>query len=357
MVNLVRGTCEQLTDFNPGSVTRALLEASAIEHEELYLQMYHGIVEAIPVAIYGAFDFGQQAAVAAYGYVIFYRETPAASDIVMPSGTRVTTTTGLSFVTAADATLLTGQYNVSAVARCETAGAIGTVAAGAITVLTSALTGIDAVTNPAAFTTGADAETDEARKNRFREYIATLARGTKAAVEYGAKTAQILTTGVVTEYVSQARCIEYDDDPMTPIGAVRVVIYNGASGASGDLVAEAQRIVDGYDDGAGTYVPGWKAAGIVATVEPAALLLVDVVESLSILGGYDAAAVLADVEAAQRAYVATLGIGLPLIHAELIGAAMAVPGVYNCIITTPVTDVATSLEQVVVIGSVTATEV
>src|SRR5574343_1881893 len=107
MVNLVRGTCEQLTDFNPGSVTRALLEASAIEHEYLYLQMYHGIVEAIPVAIYGAFDFGQQAAVAAYGYVTFSRTTPAPSDITIPAGSQVKTTSGLTFITTADATLLT----------------------------------------------------------------------------------------------------------------------------------------------------------------------------------------------------------------------------------------------------------
>lgn len=356
MVNRVRAVSTRLTDFHPGSVTRTLLEASAIEIEELYLQMYHGIIEAIPVAIYGAFDFSRRPAAAAYGYVTFSRATAAGADYPIPAGTAVATATGLSFVTADTVTLATGQTAVQALAVCAQAGVVGNVAAGSISVLTTSVTGIEAVTNAGAFTTGADAETEAQRKDRFREYIATLARGTRAALVYAAKLATVETAGLVTERVTQARIIEYDDDGgVTPIGIARVVIHNGASAASGALVERAQAIIDGYQNDAGEYVPGYKAAGVLAPVEAASLRQVAVTETLFLEQGFDAAAVAAAVEAAQTAYFAALGIGDAVLRAELIAAAMGVPGVYDCTLTDPASNTPMSLDQVAVPGVFTVT--
>ncbi len=40
MVNHMRGTQKKVTDFQKGSVARTLVEAAAVENEELYLQMF-----------------------------------------------------------------------------------------------------------------------------------------------------------------------------------------------------------------------------------------------------------------------------------------------------------------------------
>lgn len=354
MVNIVRGVSATLTDFNPGSVTRTLLEAPAMEIEDLYLQTYQGIMAAIPVAIYSAFPgFQAVAAVAAYGELTFARTTAADADYLIPAGTAVQTTGGLPCTTTADATLLTGATSVSVLAQCATAGTAGNVAAGSFTVLTTALDGIESVTNAAAWTTGQETETAPDKQARFAEYIAALARGTRGAVEYGARLARIAADGIVTESVRAARVIEFDDDGLQPIGTIRVVIYNGTTGASAALVAAAQRIIDGYQDDTGAYLPGWKAAGIPATVEAAAMLTFHITQSLTLGAGNDPATVQAAVEAAQRASVATLTIGQPALRAELIAAAMGVAGVVNCIMMAPLVDVAVSLNQVPVIGTIT----
>lgn len=356
MVNLVRGVSTELTDFNPGSVVRTLLESSAIEIEELYLQFYYGVTEAIPVAIYDAFDFGQRPAVAAYGYATFSRATPATAAIDIVAGTTVQTEAGLSFAVAEAVVLNIGETSVDALVVCSIPGITGNIAAGTLNVITSAVTGIEAVTNGVAFTTGTEAETEVERKNRFRDYIATLARGTRSALIYAAKKATVSIADVVVERVTQARVIEYDDAPSTvPIGTARVIIHNGANGASSDLVAAAQRIVSGYLGDDGVWVPGYKAAGVVAPVDAALVMSVDVVETLTIATGFDPAVVAAQVEEYQATYIAGSAIGGAVLRSELIAAAMAVDGVYNVSMSTPTADVTISIDQVAAPGAFTIT--
>ncbi len=43
MVNHVRATTTKITDFRVGGVARTLLEAPAIEIDELYQQMFNGL--------------------------------------------------------------------------------------------------------------------------------------------------------------------------------------------------------------------------------------------------------------------------------------------------------------------------
>jgi hypothetical protein len=69
-------------------------------------------------------------------------------------------------------------------------GAGGNVAGGAIDVLISNVSNINSITNPAAFNDGRDEETDSERKDRFALYIQSLARATKGALEYAARTVE-----------------------------------------------------------------------------------------------------------------------------------------------------------------------
>ncbi len=50
MINYLRASQDRVTDFEPGSVARTMLEATAAELDELYQQLFHGIREAIEVS-------------------------------------------------------------------------------------------------------------------------------------------------------------------------------------------------------------------------------------------------------------------------------------------------------------------
>ena len=91
MINWVSGTTTKVTDFNIGSVVRTLLEAVAIELEELYYQLLQAVEEAIEEAIYRAFNFPRNPAERATGMVTFYRTMGSDAIIVIPRGSLVST--------------------------------------------------------------------------------------------------------------------------------------------------------------------------------------------------------------------------------------------------------------------------
>ena len=106
----------------------------------------------------------------ATGHLIFYRKTAAAVDYSIPSGTIVYCPnelgSQLKFITAEPATLVAGTKSVVVAARCMDRGTIGNVPAGSVNKM-SAISGIEGVTNPTAFSGGTDAETDEELRQRY----------------------------------------------------------------------------------------------------------------------------------------------------------------------------------------------
>jgi hypothetical protein len=69
-------------------------------------------------------------------------------------------------------------------------GTIGNVAANSLIVLRSNVSNVLSVTNQSAFTDGLEEESDLSRKARFALYIQSLARATKGALEYAARTVE-----------------------------------------------------------------------------------------------------------------------------------------------------------------------
>lgn len=69
-------------------------------------------------------------------------------------------------------------------------GLDGNIAGNAINTMYSTVSNVDSVTNPAAFSDGRDEETDLERKDRFALYIQSLARATRGALEYAARTVE-----------------------------------------------------------------------------------------------------------------------------------------------------------------------
>lgn len=359
MVNYCRSVTTKVTDFNVGSVVRTMLEAAAAEIEELYLQIFVGLKEAIPVATYNTFGFDLLPAATASGLVRFSSASPATAAIAIPLGTLVQVPgRSITYATIADASIAVGQSYVDVLCAASEPGSAGNVGAGSITRLVGSLSGISSVNNQAPFVNGRDIETESDRLARFRDYIRTLARATIGAVIFGAKTAaRYDSNNRVIEYVAGAALDEpWLTDTSKPVGLVNVYVHNGASATSAALVARAQQIINGYYDNQGLPVAGYKAAGIMVVVYAAADQSVNVTGTITVSDGYQSAGVIAAATAALQAYIQGLPVGGDVLKSELVAIVKRdVPGVANVTLTLPAADVVVPSNAKAVSGIITLT--
>lgn len=360
MINRLRGVQDRVTDFNVGSVARSMLEASAIEIEELYQQMFIGLREAIPVSIYNAFGFGKLPQAAASGLVRFSTGTAPANPVLISAGTRVRQAGGsVRYIVQADAVITAPAFQVDVLVSAEVPGKAGNTLANTISDLVDPVPGIVLVSNPAPFVNGREEETEDERIERFADYVASLPRGTPEALVFGAKTVVLLNSlQVITESVAFASVVEpYKTNPSMPVGLVQLYVHNGAGGTSAALVSKVQLVIDGYYETDGTAVPGYKAAGVIVNVIAATDTLVNVTGPVTVLPGYDINTVLQSARAAISAYIGTLGVGKPVIRSEIISKVMEIEGVYNFVPSAPTADVTVAASAKAVPGTLTLTGV
>lgn len=264
MINRAKATQSRITDFNVGSVARTLMEASAIEIEEFYQRMFAGIMDAIPVAIYKGFNFALREAAKARGVVVVTFGGPVVTSFVVPAGTIfIAPGTGLRYLSAAAATASVGTTSLSLVVDAADIGSAYNADAGAITAAAGFTFPAGSTITSQPITSGSDGETDTERMTRFIAFIQSISRGTVAAVEYGASTAVIRdSSGAVVEYVTRISTSEVP-------GRVDVYLYGSGGVPSSALLAEAQKILDGYYDyDQQVYVEGYRAAGVDALALP-----------------------------------------------------------------------------------------
>lgn len=333
-INRMRGTQSELTDFNVGSVARTMIEAPAIEMDELYQQMVNGLLESIPVATFNSFDFGRLAAVPASG-LVRVTITAAAADVLIPAGTAFSSPlVGTTYVAAQDVTIETGDTFADVLVTAQTAGLVGNTVANTAMTLNPTPTNFVSASNTAAFINGAEEETDDQRKRRFNEFIATLSRATNAALVYGAKTVILYdAAGAESERVRTALAYEpyLDTDDIDDLAQVTVYIHNGAGDTSSDLVDLTAEVLHGYTDpDTGVKVPGFKAAGVKVTVEIASEVSVNVASGqVWAEPGYDIDTLLLEASATFADYVWGIEIGESYLEAEAVARIMAIPGVLN----------------------------
>jgi len=359
MTGWFSGVCGKITDFLVGSVFRSKFEAVAVEMEAQDFAFYSALKKAIPTAIYNAFDFTLQPANAAANYIIFTANTAPTLDVVIPAGTIVTTATSTttqsnSYATAEAAVLLAGHTTVSVFVECAVAGSSGNTDVNTINTLQTVIPGIDRVNNAVSFTNGTNIETESARRGRFLVFISTLARGTNAAVQYGALTAQLVDgSGNITESVAFAVCIDAPSDQ--PAGSGTCYICNSAGTASTGLIARAQKIINGYTDASGNKIAGWKAAGAIITVAAATLSTHATTVAITMSAGVGSPTALAtQAQTITSAYLSSGGIGDPYTFNEHVQRIMDLPGVADVAIT-PTGNITPAASAIIRPGVITVT--
>jgi len=356
-------------DFTLGSVFLALAEAHSGNVDWLQkLYLFALLVERLQTSSGGWVDTwtadymppvdGSNSprlpATPATGQVTFSRTTPQ-SQALIPVGARVATFDGAqvyqvyadSTNSAYNATIIpggafvvpAGQTSLNVGVQALNPGTAGNALANTITSIRSPIVGIDSVTNPAAFTTALDQESDDALKARFKNYIASLAAGTVGAITYAVQQLQQGLEVTVHENI--------DPDGNTDYGAVTVYVDDGSGAPSNTIVQNAANAVNGV-----------RAAGVRASIIGATTLVANVTMNIVVDPAYNAQLVLGAVTNSVSAYVNDLGLEKALYFTELAtvayGASKGVRNVHGVTVNGSIEfDLVPAMGQTIKIGTLT----
>ena len=330
MAASVQGSARVLLDLTTGSVLRAILEANA--SVALWLQWLAVQVLAATraatsngpdldswVADFGLARLPGQAATTS---VTFARYTTGIVASI-PVGAQVKTgDTTITFAVLPDPTnpafvaalntyvvpAATGSLTVSAQATVP--GVVGNVAAGAISLLATAMPGIDTVTNVNAASGGMDSETDAALRLRFTNFIDSRSRATPAAIGFAIQSLQQGLTYVLAENAD-------------PTGAARpgfftVTVDDGSGSPPSTTVAAVSTALEGV-----------RPVGTQFAVQPPQVVIANIALTITTSMANHGAAQAA-VVAAIQGYVTSLPIGAALPVSRLAAVAYSAdPSITN----------------------------
>ena len=356
-VAAIQGSSNQLVDLSVGSILRSIVEAYsavALWLQSLILQLLVVTRAAtssdVDLDSWMA-DFGlvRLQAVVASGVVTFSRFTPTTQAII-PIGAIAQTADGTQqYAVVVDTTnpaysaslggyiVAAGNASVNVPVVAVAAGAAGNASVNGVNTLGQAIPGIDTVTNAAAFTNGADAETDSALRIRFIAYISSLSKATKQAVGFAASA---LKQGLTYTLVENQ---QYNGTAQ--MGYFYLVVDDGTGYPTSSLLASVYNAVDAVRPLTSTF-------GVFAPI----VVLANIGMTISTGAGYDHAATAALVATALTNYVNSLPLGSSLTWTRLSQVAYeASPGVVNVsavLLNTSTSDLTASNKQVIKAGTV-----
>lgn len=331
MAATVQASASQVLDFTVGSTIRALLESSA--SIALWMQWLILLVLQTTRAATsnGAdldtwmadFSLTRLPAVAASGIVTFSRNS-AQVGAVVPTGALVRTADGTqTFCVIADASLPSwnstassyvlgpgvNALNIPVVAQVT--GSAGNVQAGTITLLATALAGVDSVVNPSAFVNGMDAETDAAFRLRFQTYLSSLSRATLGAVRQAIASVQQGLSYVIQE--------NQNIGGLPQLGNFVVVVDDGSGFPVSSLLSMVQGAVEAV-----------RPIGTTFAVIPPTVVQANISLSVTVAASNSVTGVTPAISAAVSAFINLLPVGTSLPASRIIQIAYdASPDVVN----------------------------
>jgi uncharacterized phage protein gp47/JayE len=322
MAAAVQGSASALLDLTVGSVLRAILEANA----SLALWMQWLIVQVLATTrlatstgadcdSFGAdFGFTRLPAVAAAGQVTFSRFTPSQAAYI-PAGTTVAAfDNSQAFAVTSDPTnaaftgagyaLPAGVAAITVPVIALSPGSAGNIQAGNISIISSAIAGVDSVYNNLALAGGLDAETDAAFRARFVSYLASLSKATDLAIGAAISGIQQGLTYQITENIDQTGASQ--------LGHFVVTVDNGTGEPPNWLLSEVQQAVDAV-----------RPIGSSFAVQAPTITAANVSLTLSTAAGVSHQQIVAAVAAGIEDYIASLAIGEALSYTRLAQLAYA----------------------------------
>lgn len=340
----------RLTDRNPGSILRIFAEAMAREYAVISQQL-QSVYDAGFLATAQGRDLDQIAALVglqrrtqlfAVGEVVFSRSTPAPGDISIEQGTKISTAEvpAVTVVTTEGRRLRSGSLSVAVPVQAEVSGGAGIAAANNLTVVNRPILGITSATNPEPLAFRGSTETDAALRRRATHALEGAGRSTGGAI-----VAALMSVEGIRE-----QDILVEEDHVAFPGIVKVTVAADLDPAhqqqAAQLIDEARpagiRILHNLLVPAPPARPASPGGGADpgAPPPPAAQdahfsfvgLAAAVTAASATLSAAAKASLVADVEAAISAYVASKGVGDQVVYNQAVAAVMAVDGVYDVVI-------------------------
>jgi hypothetical protein len=285
----------KVTNFTVGSVARSILEAVAMEIEDLYYYIRTKFEELQDNAIYNSFGYNKRPAVPATGYVTVRFTQPLTQSVLFKAGTRFYTIPlngkTIYFESIEDVTANIGATEVDLLVRCTTAGTIGNVPAYSITRIVNSMPFLAGVFNKEKFFTGLPEETKEERQKRFNDFIQSLGKSSTPAIIYGCMQVE----GIAGVYVKE------------DIGMIYVYAHDAFGNLNDQLKADLEAKLYEY-----------KAGGIKAIISGVIKKPIDLNIKVLIDNGYDKSSILYKIEEEVRVYLNKMVVSKPLVRADLI---------------------------------------
>ena len=188
-------------------------------------------------------------------------------------------------------------------------GANGNVAAGAISLISSTMAGVDTVTNVGDVANGFDSEADESVKARFALAVQGRGGGTTDSIRSAIANIKAGMTCVILEN-------QTPDGTVAP-GYLTVIVDDGSGNLSNALLTAARVATNA------TRAAGIQGSAVFAATKTSA----NVVMQLVVAPGYVRQVVVAQVAAALTSYINGLGQDVGLAYFNLPGVARSVAGV------------------------------
>lgn len=353
-----------ILDFQPGAALRAVAEGFASIC--MWLQSIALQIMALTRAATSAgtdldswmadYNFVRLGGTFATGTVTFSVLSVSTASYFIPVGSVVMSADGtVTFEVTVDLTnsayvatpvagykLAAGLSSITVPVQALATGTVGNVQAGALNQMVSAIPGIDAVVNAAAFTNGVPPETDPQFRSRFIAYIASLSEGTIGAVKFAVTSLQTGAQATVLENQTQQLVVTS--------GGITVTVDDGSGSPPATFMTAA-----------GLAVSAVRAGGVPFAVFPPIIINVVIVINLgTIFAGYVRTALIASVNTAVTTYVNTIPLGSPLTYAGLVQVIMnATPGLTGQGVVVTINggtaDIAATLANVIKVSSANLT--
>lgn len=313
MAAAVQSAASQALDLTVGSALRAILEADAsvaLWMQWLILQVLQSTRAATSNGAdldswMADFTLTRLPAVPASGNVTLSRYTPIAPALI-PAGTLVRTSDGAQiFAVVTDTTnpawstesggylVPAGVASLNVPVSAQSPGTAGNVQPSTVTLLATAVPGIDAVVNQAAFANGLDAEADAAFRARFQNFIQSRSRATPVAVGYAVSSVQQGLEYTLSENTNTAG--------VATMGSFVLTVDDGTGNPSTALLAAVQSAVEAV-----------RPVGSVFAVRPPVVVPAAIALSIVAAPGAAKPAVTANVAAALMSFVNGLPIAAAL---------------------------------------------
>ena len=339
----LRGTFAQRAGFVPseGCDSAVRLYALAAELQSLLMQADWVLDQSFPQTAQGTYlDYHAEtrgitrgAAEKAAGVIRFAAADKVTAACPIEKGSVCMTAEGVRFETTEDATIAVGSQWADVPAQAVEAGAGGNVIAGTVTLLSAMPVGVVQCTNPAAFSGGCDAESDEALRGRVLASYQRLPNGANAA--YYEQEAMRYPGVAAAKAVGRAR----------GIGTVNVVIATHAGVPDAALLAAVE-----------TDLQKKREIAVDVKVLAPTVETVAVTAALKAAPGYTFAEVKAGAQSALEAMFTGGLLGKSVTTARLLTLLCGVEGVENVHLTAPAADVAVDATELPMLGTVTISE-